>query len=159
MITSVLIILVSWWFASWIARKFEGAVKKLDMPFTDAASLGIRGFITFVGITIAIEQLGISVTGLYVVLIAIVVALAITISIVFGFGFKDIGANFAYGLLLKRTAEVGDTIVLENIEGKIESISGLTTTIITKQGKVVLSNKSIADANIIKKRVGGNSNK
>ena len=158
-ITSVLIILVSWWSASWIASKFEGAVKKLDMPFMDVASLGIKGFITFVGITIAIEQLGISVTGLYVVLIAIVVALAITISIVFGFGFKDIGANFAYGLLLKRTAEVGDTIVLENIEGKIESISGLTTTIITKHGKVVLSNKSIADANIIKKRVSGNNNK
>ena len=73
-------------------------------------------------------------------------------SVAIGFAFQDIFKNFLAGiiLLLEEPFRIGDEVVIDDYQGKIENISIRTTMIRTYQGEKVLLPNSTVFTNAVK---------
>ena len=147
---AMVIIIVSWWIASWLGNVFERFAVERDLPFVDVFSFFIKFAVIYIGIVIGLDELGLETEALYILLAFILGAFAIGAAGVFIFGFRDVGSNLASGMQLKRSSEVGDTIIFEDYSGKIVEITNLSTTIETESGRMIIPNSRLKDAIVIK---------
>jgi potassium-dependent mechanosensitive channel len=126
-----------------LARDRVLARFKLDLGTREALSSIISYLVTSIGFFIVIQNIGIKLETLAVVLGAI----GFTLS----FGLQGLASDLAGGvtLLLEQTIKVGDFIEVEDVSGVVENIAIRSTVIRTALGKaVVVSNTAITSKNI-----------
>ena len=92
-------------------------------------------FIYFIAIIMALNQLGLTTTILYIISIAIIALIVLSVFL----GIKDFFPNMIAGFFIysKRFVERGDVIEVKGITGKVERISLVETTLKTKNGDLI----------------------
>lgn len=149
---AIVILIVAWWLSSRLGMAFEKFALDRDLPFVDLFTMSIRFTVIYVGVIIALDELGLAIEALYILLAFIVGGFCVALAGVFILGFKDVGADFASSMQLKRNGDVGDTILFENHMGRIVEITNLSTTIETDEGNMIVPNTRLKDAIIIKNK-------
>lgn len=112
-------------------------LKKAGIRFPLEEFLGrtVEYVLYFIAIAIALEQLGLSIFALYLVVAS---ALAVLV-IAFLLGIKDFIPNFIAGVRLhaKKYFSEGDTITVGSVTGKVKDLGLLETKLTTKQGDTI----------------------
>jgi len=147
---AITILILAWWLSSRLGISFEKFAVERDLPFTDLFTMAIRFIVLYVGVIIALDELGIAVEALYILLAFIAGGFCIGLAGVFILGFRDVGEDLASSMQLKRNGGIGDTILFEDHVGKIVEITTLSTTIETDEGRMIVPNTRLKDAIIIK---------
>ena len=109
-----------------------------------AATLIIKYLVTIVGLTLALNSIGIGWSKFQWLMAALTVGL--------GFGLQDIVANFASGLIIlfERPINIGDTVTVNGISGQVSKMQIRATTITDwDQKDVIIPNKAFLTSNII----------
>lgn len=105
--------------------------------------------IYFIAILMALDQLGIKTIVLYILAIAVLAVLVLSVLL----GIKDFIPNMFAGFFIYRKDLVkkGDKIKVHGVQGKVEKISLIETTVRTKNGDTVLiPNSTLTKEEIVK---------
>ena len=147
---AIVVLIIAWWLSSRLGNAFERLALERDLPFVDLFTMAIKFIVIYVGIIIALDELGLEIQALYILLAFMAGAFCVGFAGVFIFGFKDVGADLASSMQLKRNGEIGDTIIFGERIGRIAEITNLSTTIETDEGRMIVPNTRLRDAIIIK---------
>ncbi len=141
-LTAFLVILAITWLLSGIIGKFVSKAVERQEAFSNLLKTFIkktvRRTILFIGLLVAITALGVNVSALF--------AMIGGGAFIIGFALQDTLSNLAAGImvLVYRPFDVGDLVELGGVEGTVDSVSLVSTTIRSFDNKVVLvPNKSV----------------
>ena len=147
-IFSLIILFLFMWLAAKVhdfvaARLSHKANEKITAEYI---ALIIKWVILVVGILLVLQTLGLSgVAG------GLLAGAGVS-ALVLGFAFKDIAGNFLAGLILafNRPFELGDTIEVDDILGKVRNLDLRTTHLLTFDSRdVYIPNSTILTSNVI----------
>jgi small-conductance mechanosensitive channel len=127
-ITAVLAMLLALWVSSMLeSRLLTGATDNLSVRKM-AANL-LRLLLLFVGLMFALSAAGVDLTALGV--------LGGAVGVGIGFGLQKLAANYVSGfvILAERSMRIGDTVKVDNFEGRITDISTRYTVIRALNGR------------------------
>ena len=118
-------------------------------PIEEILSYGVFYLILFIGVIMALNQLGLSTIVLYIILI---IVLLIIVSFII-LAFKDFIPNVfaSFWIHQKRLIEKGDYIEVKDVSGKVVEITLTETKIETKDKEIVLFPNSLLLREKIKK--------
>lgn len=124
----------------------EGGVK---VPIEEFFGNALKYLIFFAAIIMALNQLGLATTVLYIILIVILIIIIILIIL----AFKDFVPNVTAGFFIhqKRNLNVGDFISVNDVNGEIITINLVETKIKTKNGDIMYIPNSMLTKNNVRK--------
>jgi len=117
---------------------------KLGIGARQATGTIVRYLVLVVGFVIILQTAGIDLTALNV--------LAGAVGIGVGFGLQNIVNNFVSGLIIlfERPIQVGDRIVVGDVEGDVVHIGGRSTTVISNDNiSIIVPNSKFITENIV----------
>src|SRR3989338_9828471 len=114
---------------------------KINVPAEEFISRLIMYIIYFVSLVLALNQIGLTTTVLYIILITILVIIVILTAL----AFKDFVPNITARFYIHYRAHLkkDDNIVIDNVKGKILDINLIETRIKTKEEDEVLVPNSL----------------
>ena len=123
--------------------------RKLDVE--NHLSGFVKYLIYLIAFIIALTQIGIGKTFLYVFLGILILILAVLLVI----GLREVVVEFFYGLLIKIRGNIheNERIHFDNIKGTVVKLGWLETLIQEKEDKIFVPNNVLAKAKIIKENV------
>ena len=124
-----LVLVVTLWISAAIeARLLKGALGA-QLSLRKAAANAVRALLTFVGLLLALSSVGIDLTALSV--------LGGAIGVGVGFGLQKLAANYVSGfvILAERSLRIGDTVKVDNFEGRVTDIATRYTVIRALNGR------------------------
>ena len=127
-ITAVIALLLALWVSSLLeVRLTRGATDNLSIRKMAASTL--RALLLFIGLMFALTAAGIDLTALGV--------LGGALGVGIGFGLQKLAANYISGfvILAERSMRIGDTVKVDNFEGRITDISTRYTVIRALNGR------------------------
>lgn len=143
----ILIIALGYVIANHLSRLFRRIISKKskDPLTTNFLAKSVK-----VGIIILVIMFGLNTAGLSGVATGILTAAGAS-ALIFGFAFRDIGENFISGIILSfnRPFKINDTIMIDDIFGRVKAMEFRYTKIKTFDGRDVY----IPNSHIIKKAV------
>jgi len=146
-IFSIIIIIIGFLVSSFIARIFRRTIssRSKDPLMTNFLTRVVK-----LGFILIIIILALKIAGLQDIAAGLFTAAGAS-AIVFGFAFRDIGENFISGVILsfKRPFDIDDTVMIEDIFGKVKTMEFRYTKLKTFDGRDVY----IPNSDIIKKAV------
>ena len=142
----------------WVSAAIESRLLKdvsgAQLSLRKAAANAVRALLVFVGLLLALTAVGIDLTALSVLGGAIGVGL--------GLGFQKLAANYVSGfvILAERSVRIGDTVKVDNFEGRITDIATRYTVIRALNGREAIvpnemlitqrvENSSLADPKVL----------
>ncbi|MHC1605071.1 MAG: mechanosensitive ion channel domain-containing protein [Candidatus Methanofastidiosia archaeon] len=149
-VVALIIMVIGFVIADKIIGALEDFMRESKLPIYPMLSIGIRYLIYTIAIIMALSQVKVS-TQVLVVMAGVFSFLAAMFIIV---GARDVASNFFAGLQIiwYKSLRVGDLIQAENVEGVIEEIGIINTTIKTGEGEYILiPNSKLANEIVIKK--------
>jgi len=146
-ILAILLIVVGFLLANVISRLFK---KTILLKTQDPLMINFLSKTVKLGVLISVIMLALNVAGLGGVAAGMLTAAGAS-AVIIGFAFKDVGENFISGIILSfnRPFDVNDTVMVDNIFGKIKSLEFRYTKLKTFDGRDVY----IPNSDIIKKAV------
>ncbi|MFD2551698.1 mechanosensitive ion channel family protein [Bizionia sediminis] len=146
-IVAILIVIIGFLLANFIARLFKKAVL---LRAQDPLMINFLSKTVKLGVLVLIIMLALKVAGLGSIAAGVLTAAGAS-AVIIGFAFKDIGENFISGIILSfnRPFNVNDTVMIDTIFGKVQSLEFRYTKLKTFDGRDVY----IPNSDIIKKAV------
>ncbi len=153
-VTAGVVLIVSLWISAAIeARLLRGATGEL-LSLRKVAANGVRALLVFVGLIVALTAVGIDLTALSV--------LGGAIGVGVGLGLQKLAANYVSGfvILAERSLRIGDTVRVDNFEGRVTDIAMRYTVIRALNGREAIvpnemlitqrvENSSLADPRVL----------
>ena len=143
----ILILLITYYIAVFIKKIIEEEIlRNLRLPrgMPAAISMVLRIFFVALGVILAISAAGIDMGKFGIIAGALGVGI--------GFGLQNIVQNFISGLILifERPIQVGDTVEVNNLMGKVKDIGVRASNVITYDGaEVVVPNSNLISNDLI----------
>jgi small-conductance mechanosensitive channel len=157
-LTAGLVLLVTLWISSAIEARVLRSATGSELSLRKAVSNATRALLMFVGLLLALSAVGIDLTALSVLGGAIGVGL--------GFGLQKIAASYVSGfvMLAERSVRIGDSVRVDNFEGRITDINARYTVIRAMSGREAIvpnemfisnriENLSLADTQLLQSTV------
>ncbi|MBU2633794.1 MAG: mechanosensitive ion channel family protein [Nanoarchaeota archaeon] len=161
-IVAIVILLFGLIFAKFFSKLIKKILKELEInrvlkeqtkikvPIEEFLASLVKYIIYFIAVIMALNQLGLTTTSLYVILVVILVIIIIFIIL----AVKDFIPNIISGFFIhqKRSLKEGDTIKIKDIEGTIIHVNLVETKIETKSKDTIYIPNSLLTKNIITKK-------
>ncbi|TYB78501.1 mechanosensitive ion channel family protein [Bizionia myxarmorum] len=146
-ILAILMIVIGFLLANVISRFFK---KTILLRAQDPLMINFLSKTVKLGVIILVIMMALKVAGLGGIATGLLTAAGAS-AVIIGFAFKDVGENFISGIILSfnRPFDVDDTVMVDNIFGKIKSLEFRYTKLKTFDGRDVY----IPNSDIIKKAV------
>ena len=152
-VTAVLVLMVALWVSAALeARLLRGSGD--DLSARKMAANALRALLLFLGLVFALSSAGIDLTALGV--------LGGALGVGIGLGMQKLAANYVSGfvILAERSMRIGDTVKVDNFEGRIRDISTRYTVIRALNGREAIvpnemmitqrvENSSLADPRVL----------
>ncbi len=146
LILAMLVMLIAHWVSRFVAKRLHLLNIRSDNPYMSGLVRTIvRTAILLIGVLIALDLLGMtSVVGA-------VLGSAGVVGLVLGFAFRDIAENYIAGILLsvRRSFEPGDSVSIDNREGKVISVNSRATVLMTFDGNELQIPNSVVFKSVI----------
>ncbi len=132
LVVAILIVAIASWLGGFISGRMR-SLKRLSRhnPYMDGLLRNIvKTLVMLGGVLIALDLLGAT------SLVGAVLGSAGVVGLVLGFAFKDIAENYVSGILLsiRQPFAPGDTVRIDNNEGRIVALTSRATVLITAEG-------------------------
>ncbi len=120
-------------FTLWVSSALESRLLKSatgsDLSLRKVISNTVRALLMFVGLLLALSSVGIDLTALSV--------LGGAVGVGIGFGLQKLAANYVSGfvILAERSMRIGDSVKIDNFEGRITDIKARYTVIRSPSGR------------------------
>lgn len=146
--SAIVIFLVGLYIANFVRKALTSIFDSLSFyPGKIISSLAFYIILILISI-MALNQAGIDTQVVTSNVILIIGAVLLSFAISFGFASREIVSNILSGYYSKNNFKVGQTIVIGDLEGKLERIDGISFTLKTKDGHMVIPAKKLASEDV-----------
>ncbi|MEY3944714.1 MAG: Mechanosensitive channel MscK precursor [Pseudomonadota bacterium] len=128
-LTAGAVLIVALWVSSAIESRLLKSATGSDLSLRKVISNSVRALLMFVGVLLALTSVGIDLTALSV--------LGGAVGVGIGFGLQKLAANYVSGfvILAERSMRIGDSVKVDNFEGRITDIKARYTVIRSPTGR------------------------
>ena len=128
-LTAGAVLIVMLWVSSAIEAQLLKSATGSDLSLRKVISNSVRVLLMFVGLLLALSSAGIDLTALSV--------LGGAVGVGIGFGLQKLAANYVSGfvILAERSMRIGDSVKVDNFEGRITDIKARYTVIRSATGR------------------------
>lgn len=144
-----LVLLVGVLLAQLVNGLVRGAAEGVGLDY--AAGLGrvAQGLVIIISISVAISQLEIKTDLLNHVIVIGLITVGLAVALAMGLGSRDIASQIIAGIYVRELFQVGQQVQIGEVEGQIEEIGTVKTTVLTEEGELVsLSNKILLEQRV-----------
>ena len=145
LLSALLILIGGLYLATIVKKAVTDVMKSLGTGGIKMVSGAIFYLITFFVSITALNQAGVDTAIITSNFSLVLGAFLLAFSLALGLGSKEIVGDLLRTFYTRKLYEVGDTIKLKDIEGKIESIDHISMVVKTKKGKIVVPIKKITE--------------
>jgi small-conductance mechanosensitive channel len=127
----------------------RGAAEGVGLDY--AAGLGrvAQGLVIIISISVAISQLEIKTDLLNHVIVIVLITVGLAVALAMGLGSREIAGQIIAGIYVRELYQVGQQVQVAEVEGQIEEIGTVKTTLLTDDGELV----SVANKVLLEQRV------
>jgi hypothetical protein len=146
LMVALLIVIIGFWFATWIEKKILEYGEEVDLPFPKPISKATQLLVMYLAVVMALAQVGVAVDILYIIFAIVAAAVFIGLGVGFAYGSKDVFHNLLSFIQTDKSLKVGQKIKVDEYEGTIEEISRYHMVLDTKKGKIRIPHSKLATA-------------
>lgn len=145
LISALLILVGGLYLATVVKKAVTNLMESLGVGGIKMVSGAIFYLITFFVSITALNQAGVDTEIITSNFSLVLGAFLLAFSLALGLGSKEIVGDLLRTFYTRKIYEVGDSIRLKNIEGRIEAIDHISMVVKTKKGKIVVPIKKITE--------------
>lgn len=138
LIAAVLIVVMGLLAAKGVGALVLRAANSAAIPAARRLRRAVEISIVLASLVVAVEQLGLEISFLKTLLVIGVAAILLGAALAFGLGSRDIVANVLAAHYLQRVYQVGQTIRVDGVEGRIVRITEIALIVDDGDGEVVI---------------------
>ncbi|KQQ60081.1 transporter [Pseudomonas sp. Leaf127] len=127
----------------------RGAAEGVGVDY--AAGLGrvAQGLVIIISISVAISQLEVKTDLLNHVIVIVLITVGLAVALAMGLGSREIAGQILAGIYVRELYQVGQMVQVGDIEGQIEEIGTVKTTLLTDDGELVsFSNRILLEQRV-----------
>ena len=143
---AALILLAGLLLSHFVAGVVKGTVESIGADYAGGISRLVQGLLVIITVSLAIGQLQIETQLLNTVIAIVLVSFGAAAALAMGLGSRDTVSQIIAGVYLRELYAVGDRIAADGIDGVIEEIGTVKTSVMDDQGRITtVSNRSLIE--------------
>ena len=149
---AILVLLAGVLLAQLLNGLVRGAAESFGFDY--AAGLGrvAQGLVIIISISVAISQLEVKTDLLNHVIVIVLITVGLAVALAMGLGSREIAGQILAGIYVRELYQVGQDIRVGAVEGQIEEIGTVKTTLLTDEGELVsLSNRTLLEQHVTRR--------
>lgn len=127
----------------------RGAAEGVGLEYANGLGRIAQGLIIIISLSVAIGQLEVKTDLLNNVIAIVLISVGAAVALALGLGSRDIAGQILAGIYVRELYAVGQQIQIGEVEGQIEEIGTVKTTLLTESGELV----SVANRVLLEQRV------
>ena len=127
----------------------RGAAEGVGLDYANGLGRVAQAMVIIISISVAIGQLEIKTDLLNNVIAIVLISVGLAVALALGLGSRDIASQIIAGIYVRELYEVGQDVRIGDIEGQIEEIGTVKTTLLDANGELV----SVANRILLEQRV------
>ena len=146
---AALVLLVGVLLAQLVNGVVRGAAEGVGLDY--AAGLGrvAQWLVIIISISVAISQLEVKTDLLNHVIVIALITVGLAAALAMGLGSREIASQILAGLYVREMFQVGQQVQVGEVEGQIEAIGTVKTTVLTDDGELVsMSNRELLEQRV-----------
>jgi len=127
----------------------RGAAEGVGLDY--AAGLGrvAQWLVIIISISVAISQLEVKTDLLNHVIVIALITVGLAAALAMGLGSREIASQILAGIYVREMFQVGQQVQVGEVEGQIEAIGTVKTTVLTDDGELVsMSNRELLEQRV-----------
>lgn len=146
---AALILLAGVLAAQLLSGLVRGAAEGVGLEYANGLARIAQWLIIVISLSVAIGQLEVKTELLNNVIAIVLISVGAAVALALGLGSRQIAGQILAGIYVRELYEVGQQIQVGEIEGQIEEIGTVKTTVLTESGELV----SLANRVLLEQRV------
>ncbi|GLK90085.1 mechanosensitive ion channel family protein [Pseudomonas turukhanskensis] len=135
--------------AQLVSGLVRSAADGVGLDYANGLGRIAQGLVIILSISVAIGQLEVKTDLLNNVIAIVLISVGLAVALALGLGSRDIAAQILAGIYVRELYEVGQQLKVGDVEGQIEEIGTVKTTLLTDEGELVsLSNREILEQRV-----------
>lgn len=127
----------------------RGAAESIGVDYASGLGRFAQGLLVIITVSLTIGQLQIETALLNTVIAIVLVSFGAAAALALGLGSRQVVSQILAGVYVRELFQVGDRIQVGEVEGVIDEIGTVKTTLIDDQGAVVsISNRTLLDERV-----------
>lgn len=146
---AAVVLLVGVLLAQLVSGLVRGAAEGVGLDY--AAGLGrlAQGLVIIISISVAIGQLEVKTELLNYVIAIVLISVGLAVALALGLGSRGLVSQILAGIYVRELYEVGQQVRVGDVEGQIEEIGTVKTTLLTEEGVLVsLANRALLEQQV-----------
>ena len=127
----------------------RGAAESVGFDYAGGLGRVTQGLVIIISISVAISQLEVKTDLLNHVIVIVLITVGLAIALAMGLGSREIAGQILAGIYVRELYQVGQEVRVGGVEGQIEEIGTVKTTLLTDEGELVsLSNRILLEQHV-----------
>jgi len=145
---AALVLLVGVLLAQLVNGIVRGAAEGVGLDYSAGLGRIAQWLVIIISISVAISQLEVKTDLNHVIVIALI-TVGLAVALAMGLGSREIASQILAGIYVRELYQVGQQVRVGEVEGQIEEIGTVKTTLLTEEGELVsLSNRILLEQRV-----------
>lgn len=146
---AALVLLVGVLLAQLVNGIVRGAAEGVGLDYSAGLGRVAQWLVIIISISVAISQLEVKTDLLNHVIVIGLITVGLAIALAMGLGSREIASQILAGIYVRELFQVGQQVRVGEVEGQIEEIGTVKTTLLTEEGELVsLSNRILLEQRV-----------
>ncbi|MGV8842352.1 MAG: mechanosensitive ion channel family protein [Pseudomonas sp.] len=146
---AALVLLVGVLLAQLVSGLVRSAAEGVGLDYAKGLGRIGQGLVIIISISVAIGQLEIKTDLLNNVIAIVLISVGLALALALGLGSRDIAGQILAGIYVRELYQVGQQVTVGEVNGQIEEIGTVKTTLLTEAGELV----SVANRILLEQQV------
>lgn len=146
---AALVLLAGVLLAQLVSGLVRGAAEGVGLEYAHGLGRIAQGLVIIISISVAIGQLEIKTDLLNNVIAIVLISVGLAVALALGLGSRDIASQILAGIYVRELYQVGQHVQVGAVEGQIEEIGTVKTTVLTDTGELI----SVANRTLLEQQV------
>ena len=130
----------------------RGAAESVGFDYAGGLGRVTQGLVIIISISVAISQLEVKTDLLNHVIVIVLITVGLAIALAMGLGSREIAGQILAGIYVRELYQVGQEVRIGEVEGQIEEIGTVKTTLLTDEGELVsISNRILLEQHVTRR--------
>ncbi|WP_248919355.1 mechanosensitive ion channel family protein [Pseudomonas entomophila] len=127
----------------------RGAAEGIGLEYAAGVGRIVQGLVIIISISVAISQLEVKTDLLNHVIVIGLITVGLAVALAMGLGSREIAGQILAGIYVRELFQVGQQVRIGEVEGHIEEIGTVKTTLLTDDGELVsFSNRVLLEQRV-----------
>lgn len=147
---AALVLVVGVLLAQLVNGLVRGAAESVGLEYANGLGMITQWLVIIISISLAIGQLELKTDLINYIIAIVLVTIGLAAALALGLGSRDVAGQIIAGIYVRELFQLGQRVKLDDLEGTIEEIGTIKTTLSLESGEMVsISNRQLLEHRVI----------